>query len=198
MEDVEWNGSGALTDSASYSYTKIFDIEKQENYLKYGGAITTLYTYPGMDVDNNGHKDILVANKPGGPNVDSTAAGYVKSYPGLFLLSWGDSTMITSVKELKPITPADYSLDQNYPNPFNPSTEISFYLPVDKSIRVKIYNTAGQLVRTLVDNVRYASGHHVVYWNGVDDHGHGVASGVYLYSLEFNQQRIVKKMMLIK
>ena len=198
VEDVEWNGSGALTDSASYTYTKIFDIEQFEHYLKYGGAITTIYTKMGMDVDNNGHRDILVANKPGGPDVDSTAAGYVKSYPGLYLLSWGDSTMITSVNELKPITPADYSLDQNYPNPFNPSTEISFYLPVDKSIRVKIYNTAGQLVRTLVDNVRYSSGHHVVYWNGVDDHGHGVASGVYLYSLEFNQQRIVKKMMLIK
>ncbi len=164
------HGSGALTDSARYSCTRIFGIEKGENHLKYGCAISTLHTHPGMDFDNNGHKDILVANKPGCRDLDSTAAGYVTSYPGLFLLSWGDSTMIMPVKELKPITPADYSLDQNYPDQFNPPTEISFDLSVDNSIRLKMYNTAGQVVRTLVDNVRYSSGHHVVCWNGVDDH----------------------------
>ncbi len=198
VEDVEWNQTGNLTDSANFSYYKIFDILKQENYLKYGGAITTIYTKAGMDVDNNGHKDILVANKPGGPTADSTAAGYVTDFPGLFLLEWGDSTMITSVKELQPITPADYRLDQNYPNPFNPTTEISFYLPVSKTIRVKIYNTLGQLVRTLVNNERYSSGHHMVSWNGLDDNGRQVASGAYFYSLEFNQQRMVKKMLLVK
>jgi hypothetical protein len=78
--------------------------------------------------------------------------------------------------------PTGYSLKQNYPNPFNPSTEISFEIPVSSTVTLKIFNMIGQEVRTLVHGTLPA-GTQDVTWNGTDDAGHALASGVYFYSL---------------
>ena len=79
--------------------------------------------------------------------------------------------------------PADYSLAQNFPNPFNPTTVIRFQLPLNGDVRLAIYNTAGQLVRTLAQG-EMAAGNHSMTWDGMDDFGSRVASGVYLYRLQ--------------
>ena len=85
----------------------------------------------------------------------------------------------------------------NYPNPFNPSTTISYSLAQAQPVKLGIYNLRGQLVRALVDDTR-DSGSHSVVWNGTDDNGRPVASGVYLYRLETANQTLTRRMVMIK
>ena len=93
--------------------------------------------------------------------------------------------------------PSDYRLEQNYPNPFNPSTTISYSIPKSGLVELAIYNLLGQKIKVLV-NQNIASGTHNVQWNGTDENGWLVASGIYFYRIntsEFNQTR---KLMLLK
>jgi len=85
----------------------------------------------------------------------------------------------------------------NYPNPFNPSTTVSFTLPSDTHATLKVYNLAGQTVRTLVDN-RLRAGLHSIVWNGTDDSGNPVAAGVYLSRLTYDTSVVTGRMVLIK
>ena len=94
--------------------------------------------------------------------------------------------------------PSDYVLEQNYPNPFNPSTTIRFSLPLDKKVSVKVYDIAGRLVRTLVNDRLLSQGAHEVTWDGTNDAGVSVASGTYLYALEYGNFRQTKTMVLLK
>jgi hypothetical protein len=86
---------------------------------------------------------------------------------------------------------------QNYPNPFNPSTWIPFYLPADGVTRLVIYNVRGEVVRTLRDRW-YHEGAHSVVWNGRDNKGSPVASGVYFSVLRQNGLESTRKMVLIR
>ena len=100
------------------------------------------------------------------------------------------------------ITPAElpkaYGLAQNFPNPFNPSTRIQFALPKKGHVRLKIYNVAGQLVRTLQDGVMDA-GHHELTWDGSNNLGANVASGVYFYKINAGDNyENMKKMVLLR
>jgi hypothetical protein len=85
----------------------------------------------------------------------------------------------------------------NYPNPFNPETTISFSVPTSGYTTLKIYNLKGEVVRTLVNDVREAGKYNVV-WNGTDDRGRTVSSGIYLYRLENNGKKLTGKMLLAK
>jgi flagellar hook assembly protein FlgD len=96
------------------------------------------------------------------------------------------------------ITPDDYVLDQNYPNPFNPTTTIRYNLPLNKRVSLRIYNTMGQLVRTLVDNELQSSGRHEIKWDGRNQRGERAASGVYIYALEFGNFKKTRSMTLLK
>lgn len=78
--------------------------------------------------------------------------------------------------------PVIYALQQNYPNPFNPSTTISFSLPTDSRVSLKIYNLLGQEVASLVNGDLGSGVQHVV-WNGKDNASRSVASGLYIYKL---------------
>jgi hypothetical protein len=106
----------------------------------------------------------------------------------------------TSVKEHEVtfITPDNYILEQNYPNPFNPTTNIRFELPLEKKVNVRIYNIMGQLVKTLIDGEKLAAGLHEVEWDATNTNNIRVASGVYIYSLEFGNFRKTKRMTLLK
>lgn len=95
------------------------------------------------------------------------------------------------------VLPETFELLQNYPNPFNPTTTISFALPEATSVTLKIYNTAGQLVRTLISS-QIAAGFHNMTWNATDDNGVRVASGMYLYVLKAGQNVDQKKLLLMK
>ena len=90
-----------------------------------------------------------------------------------------------------------YTLHQNYPNPFNPSTEIRFDIPTARDVQLRIYNQLGQTVRTLVDN-RMKAGTYALEWDGQDQMGRSVASGVYFYNLEAGDFNQIRKMTLVK
>jgi hypothetical protein len=98
--------------------------------------------------------------------------------------------------------PTEYALYQNYPNPFNPTTSIKLALPIDGEISVAIYNVLGQKVRSLLNEERKA-GYHTVQWNGTDDNGVQVTSGVYFVRFAAHGAAgaafsDVKKLMLVK
>lgn len=93
--------------------------------------------------------------------------------------------------------PDNYSLDDNYPNPFNPSTNIGFALPSTQEVTLKVYNLLGQEVKTIFSG-EMEQGHHVLTWDGDNNSGESVASGVYFYRLETKQFSDSKKMMLLK
>jgi hypothetical protein len=88
-------------------------------------------------------------------------------------------------------------LRQNYPNPFNPSTTITFVLPEESYVKLTLYTLDGRLVRTLI-NETVAIGSREVMWNGKDDRGTAVSSGVYFYRLTAGEQTLARKMLYLK
>ena len=92
------------------------------------------------------------------------------------------------------VMPNEFSLLQNFPNPFNPQTRISYALPEGVNVRVSIHNILGQTVRTLVDSYQEAGFKNVV-WDGADESGRQVSSGLYFYRLEAGSFVAVRKMM---
>jgi hypothetical protein len=93
--------------------------------------------------------------------------------------------------------PALLSLDQNYPNPFNPNTHISFTLPKAQTAQLSIYNLKGQIVKRLL-NAPLPAGQTTVSWDGTDERGNAVSSGIYSYRLLSEGHSITRKMLLMK
>jgi hypothetical protein len=93
--------------------------------------------------------------------------------------------------------PTEFSLSDAYPNPFNPETKINFNISKNSNVRIIVYNLLGQKVKTLFDK-EFGAGSYTATWNGVDESGRHVASGVYLFSLESGAYKITKKVMLLK
>jgi len=97
--------------------------------------------------------------------------------------------------------PKSYKLLQNYPNPFNPTTTIRFDLPENEGemqdVTVVVYDMRGRRVRMLIDSDLKA-GSHQVHWNGRNDRGESVASGIYMYTLKTGSERFTRKMTVLK
>jgi hypothetical protein len=94
--------------------------------------------------------------------------------------------------------PAKFALEQNYPNPFNPTTTILYQVPENgQHVRINIYNLVGQQVRELINTTQDA-GDYRVTWDGADDSGAKVASGVYIYRMSSGSFNSVKKMLMVK
>lgn len=105
---------------------------------------------------------------------------------------------LTNVEEnMVSVVPVQFALDQNYPNPFNPSTAISYQLSAVSNVTLRVYDALGRQVKTLVTGIRPA-GTHVVKWDGKNERGEAVSSGVYLYQLTAGSSVVTKKMMLTK
>jgi len=95
------------------------------------------------------------------------------------------------------LLPNGYDLQQNYPNPFNPTTTIEFTLPVRSHVAIDIYNLLGQRVKTLFDGEKLYGPHSVV-WDGTDQSGNFVATGIYFYQIRAGDFIESKKMLLLK
>ena len=93
--------------------------------------------------------------------------------------------------------PTEYNLYQNYPNPFNPTTDIKFSLPHSGYVQIKVFDILGREVAELV-NADFASGSYTVSWNGRNNSGVQVPSGIYIYTIRADEFVSSKKMMLIK
>ncbi len=106
-------------------------------------------------------------------------------------------TPTTSVRPMDSSIPDSYALQQNYPNPFNPATQISYSLSKATDVELAIYNVLGEKVRILVYEFQ-SMGQKSTVWNGLDDNGVHVTSGIYFVQLNVGSFRATKKMILIK
>lgn len=93
--------------------------------------------------------------------------------------------------------PDDFALFDNYPNPFNPETTIEYQIPENSHVRLEIFNVLGQNIRTLV-NSEIAPGRHTARWDGRDNLGNRVSSGVYLYQLRTEDSVATNRMLLLR
>ena len=132
--------------------------------------------------------------------------GHYLSKPALVMervLNWlkGTSDVWDGEEETVNL-PREFELEQNYPNPFNPTTTIKFKVQGSKfkvpcHITLKIYNILGETVKTLVDEFK-SDGSYTVIWDGKDERGNEVSSGIYFYRLKAGDYSETKKMVLLK
>ena len=92
--------------------------------------------------------------------------------------------------------PSVFYLSQNYPNPFNPTTTISYSIPQTDFVQLKVYNVVGEFVRTLVREEK-SQGNYTAIWDGRNDKGQLVSSGVYFYTLITGGNNVISKRMLL-
>jgi len=111
------------------------------------------------------------------------------------------STEVDYILELQPVLPISFQLSQNYPNPFNPETNIRFNIPAQATdgvhVQLVVYNLLGQLVRVLIDEMRFP-GHHIIQWDSNNEIGERVQSGVYFYMIVAGDFKAIKKMTLLR
>ncbi|MDP3582955.1 MAG: FlgD immunoglobulin-like domain containing protein, partial [Ignavibacteria bacterium] len=124
----------------------------------------------------------------------TTNSGLTSNYSAPTSFSTGST--VTAI-ENKEVLPTQFELSQNYPNPFNPTTVISYQLPANSFVTLKVYDMLGREVKTLVSQ-ETAAGKYSVDWNGDDSYGNKVATGAYVYRIIAGDFISVKKMLLIK
>jgi hypothetical protein len=203
-------------DLKGYGFTLTYDAQKFElvevtpgddNLLTQGG-VTPVF------LEVTGPGKVQVANAISGEGSvagSGTVAQFVFNVKGEFddavRFEIDNGILIDGDRLLNPVltldvleiqtTPTEFALRQNYPNPFNPETTIKFDLAESGQVELRIYNMVGQVVRTLVDE-NQAAGRYSIRWDGRDDRGLTVSSGIYFYSLRADKFRAVKKLMLLK
>lgn len=180
---------GGLSDLNNDGYYEYAYVNKQINFLFGNKALDTIpqlhLDYWGMpilnlgDINGDGKFDIAVGSSFG-----------EKPRGTVFIYSYGKLNGIEDTKESTLST--DYKLYQNYPNPFNPTTTISYTLPEDGKVQIKIFDVLGREVAILIDGFD-SKGKHSIIWNGSNG-----SSGIYFYSITFKNQTINKKMLMLK
>ncbi|MCC7429427.1 T9SS type A sorting domain-containing protein [bacterium] len=132
--------------------------------------------------------------------VQTTGGNTINSYtiPASSARIFVSNKTWTSLEENKNLPlPTEFSLSQNYPNPFNPATKIEFSVPEKSFVKLSVYNTLGQTVKTLLSK-EVNAGNYFLTWNGTNERGKQVASGIYFYRLEAGNLTKTNKMILLK
>ena len=103
----------------------------------------------------------------------------------------------TAIESQYTTVPANFALGQNYPNPFNPQTRFNYQVPQTANVNISVYNISGQLVATLVDEIK-SPGQYSVSWDAKDQNGLPVASGIYIASMISKNYFVTRKLTLLK
>ncbi len=180
-------GAGAAGNQTSRDIIAIDDstYTQREFYYAIGSATA------GVSYVNGNSKAVLLGFGLEAVTVDERRNAVVQRAIDLFELPVG-------IAEDDPTLPEAFALHPNFPNPFNPSTTIRFDLPQQSKVTLAVYNMLGQKVRTIT-NTLYPAGRHQVVWDGTDQSGNPVASGVYIYRISTNNGfSKAQKMMLLK
>lgn len=157
-----------------------------------------LYVVGDENWDNEEYVPNTIVEGWGGADGEYYAINYnFISGPSVHRL--GDKATVTSVDEKYNKQVVDgFGLVSNYPNPFNPSTTIEFNMPEQSRVKVEVFDILGNKVSTLIDNQEFSAGQKRVVWNGKNDNGSQMVSGVYIYRITSGKFNISKKMMLLK
>jgi len=148
-------------------------------------------TYAGGDT-------ILVATTSGLLKLDAANLNVFGTNQGSYQSVVVKAATPVKIGSARRYVPNGVELHQNYPNPFNPGTTIVFRLPEAGHIQLDIFNLQGQRVRSLI-NQSVSAGQHYIRWNGLDQKGKRVASGIYIYRLQFENRYVkTRKMILLK
>jgi len=151
----------------------------------------TRYSFPlheFIDLTSNVRFRFIAADEGSGSLVEAAVDDFAISI-------WDFSTAVAGAGDAAPKRPV---LAQNVPNPFNPSTEIRFSVPAPgQKATLRVYDVAGREVRTLVQNEKI-SGSRSVTWNGTNEKGEPVGSGIYLYRLEVGGESLSRKLVLVR
>ncbi len=151
----------------------------------------TLWTEDGVAVcriSDNQERTTILGDGSGGAIItwNDYRDGYRNHYDiyAQRVLSDGSLPLITLLSESAQIEtlPREFALSQNFPNPFNATTQITFGVPEKSHVRIGVYNILGKLVRELIDG-EYYPGFYSVRWDGIDNSGNPVSSGVYCYRM---------------
>ncbi len=121
-----------------------------------------------------------------------------ENHPKRLKLIVGTREFISKAPAALNAAPASYELSQNFPNPFNPLTTIRYGLPRDENMTLKVYNLLGEEIITLVTHEQKKAGYHIAIWDGRNEQGEPVTSGVYLYRLRAGGFSVVKKMIVTR
>jgi hypothetical protein len=127
-----------------------------------------------------------------------SVAGRGEKHPKQLKLVVGNPGFVETTLAEFQLIPKDFELSQNFPNPFNPSTTIPYALPQAEKVTLVIYNVLGQKVTTLADKLPREAGYHAVIWDGRNDGGVKVASGVYFLRMQAGKFVKTRKMLLIE
>ena len=123
-------------------------------------------------------------------------AGNPRVYGGrIDMGAYENQNVVVSTDE--DLFPLNTKLNQNYPNPFNPTTTINYSLKENSKVSLDIYNIKGQKVKQLISG-QLSAGQHSVVWNGKDDNGKSVSSGIYFYKMKTGNYNETRKMLLLK
>ena len=181
VQRIEYTGSGSPADSTSYTWSTMLDSTGDDKTERW---------YPlriADDLDGDGRNEVVVTNR----NASN------EGQPMLLVLEATD--MGPTGTEEEPLElPEQFVLRQNYPNPFNPSTTIEYELRKAMPVSVRVYDTLGRVVATLVNNAVQQPGVYRVQWDGRSASGAQLTSGMYFYALESTDFREVRKMALVK
>lgn len=202
LADMDNNGTLEIIfgDNSGYLHSLTINGDESVNFPVSLGSSLKVCAAIG-DLDADGDAEIVL------PNQSSYFAIDYKNGVPISNSSWscfkrnnqrtGNALDATTSSDDSWVPDLPTSLGNNYPNPFNPETRISFTVSHQQHIDLSIYNVKGQLLRTLV-NGEVEKGSHQVYWNGTDDQGQRVSSGIYLYRLKSTDKVEMQKMMLLK
>ena len=136
--------------------------------------------------ENSNNENMLILHSPRIANL------YLQEFKARYVNAGGTDIISDIALNQNDKVPCDFELKQNYPNPFNPSTVITFSIPKESYVTLRIFNILGQTVKTLV-NQNERVGIYTINFNA-----HGLSSGVYFYSIKAGDYYQVKKMLLLK
>ena len=205
---------GSLADTAKATVTvnrkPVFGSRTPSGTTPISRNVATTFTVIATDPDGNAltftWKVDGTTEKTGDNTFTRTftdAQGTPKVVRAIFADAGGlkDSTTwnftITPVEDVG-VIPTEYALGQNYPNPFNPSTAIRFDLPKQSPVVLEVYNILGVRIRTLLRGENVNAGRHQVIWDGRDETGTIMASGIYLYRISAGDFHSSRRMTLLK
>jgi hypothetical protein len=190
--DFQFEYSGPVVTSFNYTQDAwqevelVVDLDQDLAEFRYDGAVVYQWQWTRGTLSNQ----LDIVDFWGRVSTDEM---YIDDY--IFRIA--DPIIVDGIGDELSTLPTTFALEQNYPNPFNPTTTIKYQLPKQADVKIVIYNMLGQMVRTIVNKSENA-GFYQVIWDGLNESGSRVATGIYFYRMEADKFVKSHKMIMMK